>query len=229
MNRRIDAVVFDMDGTLFDSMQPVTRGFIDTIVEAGGPRYSPAQIIASFPRGPSDRMLEHLLGRPVTEAERGAYHRRLDRAAAAMCPYPGVETALGALNHAGLRLALFTGADVVSLELLLARTGLRERFEVRTGGDEAGRPKPDPAGITLTCARLGVEASAVAYVGDSEHDMLAARAAGTFAIGAGWGSLWHDGHPAHVIVRSPQELLAAVQDLASPRAGRDARPAADAV
>ncbi|MET0799845.1 MAG: HAD family hydrolase [Actinomycetota bacterium] len=206
MSRRLDAVIFDMDGTLFDSMEPVTMAFIETIVEAGGPRYASEQIIESFTQGPSERMLEHLLGRPVTEAEHAAYHRRLDEGASAMRPYPDVEAALDALADAGLRLALFTGADVTSLELLLTKTGLLDRFEVRTGGDEAGRAKPDPAGITLTCALLGIDATAAAYVGDSEQDMLAARAAGSLAVGAGWGSLWRDDHPADVVVKFPEDL-----------------------
>ena len=206
MPHRLDAVIFDMDGTLFDSMEPVTSAFIETIVEAGGRRYSPEEIIEAFTQGPSDRMLEHLLERPITGAEHTAYHRRLDEGASAMRPYPGVEAALDALAGAGLRIALFTGADVTSLEMLLTRTGLRHRFDVRTGGDEAGRAKPDPAGITLTCARLGIEAAAAAYVGDSEQDMLAARAAGALAVGAGWGSLWRADHPADVVVRFPEDL-----------------------
>jgi HAD superfamily hydrolase (TIGR01549 family) len=207
MIRRIDAVVFDMDGTLFDSMEPITTAFIETILEAGGPRYRPDEIVEAFTQGPSERMLEHLLGRPISDAEHAAYHRRLDEGAAAMRPYPGVDDALGALAGAGMRLALFTGADRTSLDLLLSRTGLRDRFEVRTGGDEAGAAKPDPAGIRLTCSRLGVEPVASAYVGDSEQDMLAARAAGALAVGAGWGSLWRDGHPADVVAFSPLDLV----------------------
>ncbi|MGH2538973.1 MAG: HAD family hydrolase [Actinomycetota bacterium] len=210
MLRRLDAVIFDMDGTLFDSMEPVTTGFIETIVEAGGPRYSSEEIVEAFTQGPSERMLEHLLGRRITGAEHAAYHRRLDEGASAMRPYPGVEAALAALSSAGLRLALFTGADVTSLELLLTRAGLRDRFEVRTGGDEAGYAKPNPAGITLTCARLGIDAATAAYVGDSEQDMLAARAAGALAVGAGWGSLWRDDHPADVVVSEPDDLPSAL-------------------
>jgi pyrophosphatase PpaX len=206
MSRRLQAVIFDMDGTLFDSMEPVTDAFISTILEAGGRRFTPDEIVEAFTVGPSERMMEHLLGRQVTEAEHASYHRRLNIGAAAMRPYPGMEAALTALADAGLRLALFTGADVRSLDLLLGRTGLRERFEVRTGGDGAGRAKPDPAGVTLTCARLRVDPSASAYVGDSEQDMLAARAAGTLAVGAGWGSLWRGTHPADVVVRRPVDL-----------------------
>jgi HAD superfamily hydrolase (TIGR01509 family) len=206
MPRHVEAVIFDMDGTLFDSMEPVTDAFIDTILEAGGRRFTSEEIVEAFTVGSSERMLEHLLRRPPTGTEHAAYHRRLVIGASEMRPYPGIEDALTTLADAGLRLALFTGADVTSLDLLLGRTGLRDRFEVRTGGDEAGRPKPDPAGIALTCDRLGVDPSASAYVGDSEQDMLAARTAGALAVGAGWGSLWRSSHPADVVVRRPADL-----------------------
>jgi HAD superfamily hydrolase (TIGR01509 family) len=188
MIRRIDAVVFDMDGTLFDSMDPVTGAFIDTIVEAGGRRYAPEEVVEAFTQGPSERVLEHLLGRPITDAGTPCTTDAWTTARRRWRPYPGVDASLDSLDGAGLRLALFTGADVTSLELLLSRAGLRDRFEVRTGGDEAGRAKPDPAGIRLTCERLGVAPSMSAYVGDSEQDMLAARAAGALAVGAGWGA-----------------------------------------
>src|SRR5512134_564107 len=89
MARRIRAVIFDMDGTLFGSMEPITTAFIETILEADGPRYMPDQIVEAFTQGPSERMLEHLLGRPITDAEHAAYHRRLDEGATAMRPFSG--------------------------------------------------------------------------------------------------------------------------------------------
>lgn len=135
-----------------------------------------------------------------------------------------MDEALGTLADAGLRLALFTGADVTSLDLLLSRTGLRDRFDVRTGGDEVGRAKPDPAGIRLTCSRLRVEPVASAYVGDSEQDMLAARSAGALAVGAGWGSLWRDGHPADVVAMAPEELVTTLTAPVATQAGPRARP-----
>jgi HAD superfamily hydrolase (TIGR01509 family) len=204
---RIDAVIFDMDGTLIDSMDPVNEAFIETILAAGGPRYTHADIVAAFPKGPSDRMLTHLLGRPVIAQESAGYHRRLDEKAASLSPYPGIAETLDSLAGT-TRLAVFTGADRVSLQLLLRRTGLLERFEVTTGGDEVTHAKPAPEGILLTCERLGVEPSRAAYVGDSRPDMEAARAAGTVAVGAAWGNLWQASHPADVTAETPADLIA---------------------
>ena len=207
MSASIDAVIFDMDGTLMDSMNPVNDAFVETIEAAGGPTYTHAEIVAAFPKGPSDRMLTHLLGRQVDAAESSDYHRRLDEKAGSLLPYPGIVEALDAL--AGyVRLAVFTGADRVSLRLLLGRTGLLDRFEVTTGGDEVVDAKPAPDGILLTCERLGVPPARAAYVGDSGPDMEAARAAGALAVGAAWGSLWQASHPADVTANAPADLVA---------------------
>jgi HAD superfamily hydrolase (TIGR01509 family) len=205
--RTIDAVIFDMDGTLIDSMDPVNDAFIETIVAAGGPIYTHAEIVAAFPKGPSDRMLTHLLGRPVAEEESADYHRRLDEKAASLAPYPGITDALDALAQSK-RLAVFTGAGRVSLRMLLGGTGLLERFEVITGGDEIANAKPAPDGILLTCERLGVEPARAAYVGDSGPDMEAARAAGSIAVGAAWGNLWRSSHPADLTAAVPADLVA---------------------
>ena len=207
MSASIDAVIFDMDGTLLDSMNPVGDAFVETIVAAGGPTYTHTDIVAAFPKGPPGRILTHLLGRPVMAAETSDYHRRLDEYAVGLDPYPGVVPALDALAE-GTRLAVFTGADRVSLRLLLGRTGLLERFEVTTGGDEVTRAKPAPDGILLTCERLGVAPARAAYVGDSGPDMEAARAAGALAVGAAWGTLWQASHLADVTAETPADLVA---------------------
>jgi HAD superfamily hydrolase (TIGR01509 family) len=204
----VDALICDMDGTLFDSLGPVTSSFIETIVAGGGPRYTAEEVVAAFPQGPARPMLTHLLGRLCTDADLAGYHRRLAEAARETRPYPGIPETLDAVIAAGIRLGLFTGADRPSLQMLLEGTGLIDRFEVLVGGDEVPRAKPAPDGILLVCERLGVDPSRAAYVGDSAPDMEAADAAGCLAIAPGWGHLYHPTHPAHVHAATPGALLA---------------------
>jgi len=206
----VRAVVFDMDGTLFDSMAAVTHGFREVVLAAGGPRYTDEQIVEAFALGWAGPMLDGLLGRPHTPAQLVAYLRLLREGAAELAPYPGIVEALDELAEQAIAVAVFTGADVVSLEMLLQGTGLRDRFEVVTGGDEVERPKPAADGLLLTARRLGTQIGHIAYVGDNHTDMQAARAAGALAVGAGWGSLWRADHPADVVAQEPGELPAIV-------------------
>lgn len=157
-------------------------------------------------------MLAHLLGREATDLEHAAYHRRLDEGTVVLRPYQGVEEAIRRVRAEGIHVALFTGADRTSLEILMGRSGLRDYFEVLTSGDEVSLPKPAPDGILLTCERLGLAPPSTAYVGDSGPDMRAARNAGSLAVGAAWGNLWREDHAAEVVVKSPLDLPAALKD-----------------
>jgi HAD superfamily hydrolase (TIGR01509 family) len=211
----LDAVIFDMDGTLFDSSRVVPAAFADTIRNLGGPSLTREQVIGSYVIGPPAPIMEHFLGRPVTPEELGAYHARLAEEAAArrLRPYPGVEAALDALA-ASLALGVFTNADTGNAAALLGAAGLRDRFAAVVGADEvAPRFKPEPDGLLLACARLGVHAARTAYVGDSPLDALVARGAGATAVAAAWGHLHDDGTDVDLVVQDPRLLPAALAGL----------------
>ena len=78
------------------------------------------------------------------------------------------------------------------------------------GSDEVARPKPEPDGIIEACARVGLQVTDAAYVGDSMRDLEAARRSGALAVAAAWGHE-HDGSaPADLVARTPGDLLALV-------------------
>jgi HAD superfamily hydrolase (TIGR01509 family) len=196
-----------MDGTLFDSMVATTSSFIGAATPRGTPP-TVEEVVALFPLGPPSRILETLLGRPIGDDDLGRYHELL--AEGDVVVYEGIFETLAQLRHDGIALGLFTGADVASLETLLAATGLRVHFDVVAGGDEVERPKPAPDGVLLACERLGVAPAASAYVGDTAADMAAARGAGALAVGAGWGRFWRESDRADVVAQRPADIPTAI-------------------
>jgi HAD superfamily hydrolase (TIGR01549 family) len=207
--RQVSAVVFDMDGTLFDSAAVVTAAYIDTVVTCGGGRYATDDIVAAYPLGPPATILAHLLGRACRDGELESYHERLRTLAAGVAVYPGLVEALAELAPR-VQLAVATGASVQALEILLGAAGLSPFFAAVAGGDEVARPKPAPDGIRLACARLGVRPRDTAYVGDAAADLEAAPEAGALAVAAGWGHLYCEQHPAERVLREPRELATLV-------------------
>ncbi len=90
---------------------------------------------------------------------------------------PGSLETLAQLREASVRLAIYTGSDGESFAPLRA-AGLLDLFEFVVTGKDVKVPKPDPEGIRLCLEQLGVAAEDVVYVGDSCIDVAASRAAG---------------------------------------------------
>ena len=206
----MQAIVFDMDGTLVDSTACVTTAFREAVVAAGGPDYSAADVVAAYRLGPPAVILEHLLGRPATNDDEDAYLALLRVHQDLILVYDGIPELLAAMVSAAVPIALFTGASAAVARQLLGGTRLLDRFSVVVGGDEVARPKPQPDGILLACARLGFPPGSTAYVGDSPLDMEAARRSGALGIGAAWGHLFDPSEPCDLIAGLPRDLLSLV-------------------
>jgi HAD superfamily hydrolase (TIGR01509 family) len=203
---RLQALIWDMDGTLIDSGTVVPDAFIATVQALAGTTYTRQQVIDLYPVGPPARILTRLLGRPSTAADLVEYHRRLRATARMIHPYPKIASTLRAL-HGRLPMAVFTGASSQAAHMLLEETGLLHHLDLVVAGDQVDRQKPHPDGILQACERLGVAAEAAAYVADAPIDLEAARRAGALPIAAGWGHLYQPNAPAPVVLRRPGELL----------------------
>jgi HAD superfamily hydrolase (TIGR01549 family) len=206
----VAAVVWDMDGTLFDSSSVVPGAFIAALRTSGTANVSAEQVIAAYGLGPPAVLLAHFLGRQATDAEVDRYHRELEGAARATAVYPGVPQALDALRPR-LRLAVFTGASRRAANILLGATGLSHYFDEVVGGDEVARAKPAPDGLLETCRRLAILPEEAAYVGDAPVDLEAAREAGVMAIGAAWGHMYSADATADAVAQSPGDVESLVR------------------
>ena len=194
----LEAIVFDMDGTLVDTGAIVPAAYAATVIALGGPAVPAAAVVAAYPLGATKSILEHFLARDVSADEVDGYYAHL-AATGPIEPYPGVRAVLEAL-HGRIPLGIYTGAGVQASRIVLERAGLTAFFDTVVGGDEVTRPKPDPEGLLLAARRLGVPVDATAYVGDAARDIEAAHACGALPVAAAWGQEFRgDTRLAHVL------------------------------
>lgn len=205
--RTIRAVVFDLDGTLVDTMVSVPQAYVDTVRRLGGPALSPDDVVSAWNLGPAPVVLAHLLDRDIDAEDVEVFFDEIDRAAATAVAFDGIHALLDALDAAALATAVLTNASHRGAAQLLSATGLAQRFELVLGADQVRKPKPYPDGLLDVSDRLGVTAADIAYVGDAQSDIDAANAAGALAVFAGWcgrpaprrGAFDHAPNPGEVI------------------------------
>jgi phosphoglycolate phosphatase len=177
------AVIFDLDGTLIDSLPAIHAAALAVLAGLGLPPVSLPQVRSFVGRGVPHFLRQVLLA--SGEAPDGQLLAPLERAFLATyatepegnTPYPGVAEALAALAGQGCRLAVCTNKPLRPAEAALRHVGLLERFEAVVAGDSLPTRKPDPAMLHAAHERLG--GGPMLYVGDSEIDAetaLAARA-----------------------------------------------------
>jgi pyrophosphatase PpaX len=128
--------------------------------------------------------------------------------------FDGVEDMLRTLRGDGHRLGVVTSKMEGAARRGLRLFGLEDYFEIGVFHDDTTIHKPDPAPLLLAAARAGVAPSAVTYVGDSTHDIVAGRAAGMRTVAVLWGPFEREQleaeAPDHLIAH-PSELPALVR------------------
>ena len=177
MNRDIRGVVFDLDGTLVDSMPVV----LDAFAHATLPFAAPVSVEEWRTRmgGPPQRILERALTDPahVAQAMTRLYEYGLDRWREVRA-FAGMSTLLENLQVVGIKLGVWTGRDRESAELLADAHGIRERLTTIICGDDLASHKPDPEGLAVVLEHLQLDSKSVIFVGDAEVDVLAGAALG---------------------------------------------------
>lgn len=202
------AVAFDLDGTLVDSAADLMHASNALLAELGRPPVDmPA--VRSFIGDGAAKLVERILaatgGLPGPE-ETAAHLRRFltiyeADPSAHSALYPGVADTLAALAGTGLKLGVCTNKPMGATRRLLADLGIADRFAAVVGGDSFPSRKPSPEPVLGLLDRMGVRPEETVFVGDNEHDVAAARAAGVarvFVLRYGYArvpldSLPHDG------------------------------------
>eukprot|EP01035_Chromulina_nebulosa_P038634 gene38634-52196_t len=168
-------VVFDLDGTLVDSLPLVLRA-ISHAIEPFGPHRPTMDIFARL-GGPPDRFMPDLLEDPKNTRqalERMArFHRENQHL---IHPFDGVGVVLERLRSAGLDIAVWTGRDRHSTEQILREHALTDYFSTVVCGDDLPTHKPEPEGLREILRRLEVSATETVFVGDADVDVLGGAA-----------------------------------------------------
>jgi len=186
MNRRIKAkaILFDLDGTLLDTIADLTEAANLMLAELGRPPLSQARVHNFVGRGINDLVHRCLAesSEPST-AEIGAA-RELFRShyvrvnGQTTQPYPGVPDVLATLAARGMKMAVVTNKSGIFTLPLLQQFDLERYFGAFVYGDTLPVKKPDPAVIHHACGLLGAKPEESLMIGDSINDSAAARAAG---------------------------------------------------
>jgi phosphoglycolate phosphatase len=201
------AAVFDLDGTLIDSVDDLAHSVNHALRRVGLPERAVAEIRTFVGEG-ATRLLERAVAPrlDLLEPALGAWWEHysehlLDRTVL----FPGLAEVL---RDARVPLAVHTNKPGRLARRILEGLGVLSRFAEVLGGDEAPR-KPDPAGTRAILARLGVPPAEAVYVGDSLVDVATARDVPMPLVAVTWGltagpALAAAG--AGVLVRAPGEL-----------------------
>jgi len=174
------AVVFDLDGTLIDSLPLVLRSIAHALEPFGT---QPTMDIFAKLGGPPERFLPTLLEDarhvPAAMVRMTTYHRANLHL---VQPFAGAAETLAALRARGVQLAVWTGRDRESGTELLADLGLEDYFATVVFGDDLPTHKPDPQGLREIMTRLGVIAEETIFVGDADVDVLGGAGCGVDTI-----------------------------------------------
>jgi pyrophosphatase PpaX len=188
MPTRLRAVLFDLDGTLIDSIPLILDSMHYAFAGIDRPRPDDAELITGigtplwlqlgkYARDDAELTLLRTRYREF----QGLHHDEYVRA------FPGVAETLAALQAAGMAMAIVTSKGDEFARKGLDHAGLGAFIEVIVGADSTKKHKPDPEPVLLALERLGVAAGDAVMVGDSPHDIAAGNAAGVATVAALWG------------------------------------------
>lgn len=178
------SIIFDLDGTLIDSMPVTVSAFdaaksflgltggasaLDFLARAGIPLTNVCEILGLPP---------HFAARYRIESLERRHEIKL---------YPGIESLLVDLSAKNCALSIVTGKDRVSTLSILDTLGILKQFDVIVTPDDPVSPKPSPDAVFYVVATLGLDLANCIFVGDSTLDMECGSSAAIPTVGCTWG------------------------------------------
>lgn len=183
------AVLFDLDGTLLNSIAGIIECFGKVLYEfVPGHSFTQHDMVMKIGEPVNRQMLDFSGGQAQLVEPMVARYRALMAAMLAGFPlYPGAEAALLDLRKAGYKTGLVTSKSLAPTKITLLRYSMYSWFDVIVTADDTEKHKPCPEPLYFAAQKIGIPLQASLFIGDSVHDIKCAQAAGADAGAAYWG------------------------------------------
>ena len=209
---RYDAVFFDLDGTVADTLQNITDALNHTMRCFGRREFAQEAVKPNLGWGVDYLVRKLSPDIPEEEIEEILRHYRpyyAEHTTDNVRPYPGILPLMEQLQRAGLKLALISNKPDAAVQPLMERY-FRGLLDYAVGEQAGVARKPAPDMLEIAADKLGVELSRCLYVSDTEVDLQTARNTGIDCVCVTWGfrtreELLRAG--ADQIIDAPEELL----------------------
>ena len=212
---KFQAVIFDLDGTLLDTLADIANATNATLTRLG------------FPTHPQDAYryflgdgMDYLVRRSVPETSHDSdtlkkcHEGILDEYSRCWAentrPYPGIPELLAELDRRGIAKTVLSNKPDAFTKQTVEKLLGEFHFEIVRGATPEIPTKPDPAGAIRIADELGIAPRRFVYLGDTDTDMRTANAAGMFCAGALWGFRTAEelsANGAQVLLRTPLDVL----------------------
>jgi len=206
------AVIFDLDGTLVNSLPDISAAMNRALEKSGLPVFEEDAYKYKVGNGVF-KLAERAVGdhleclQQVLDAYRQDYAQNCRVNSYA---YKGIEEMLQALKEKGLKICVFSNKDQQDTESVMAHYFPGFTFDVIRGRVDDVPLKPDPAGALIIAEQLGLSPADCLYVGDTSMDMICGNAAGMETVGVLWGFRPREelaASGARELIVEPKELL----------------------
>jgi len=189
-NMNAKLIIFDLDGTLIDSLADLTDATNHMLGMFGRPVLIEEQVRLLVGQGARNLVTRAMPDASADEVERGlaaflAYNEV--HIADRTLPYPGVVATLARLRDGGCPMAVVSNKNVALCREILAILGIQDFFAAVLGADSLPTRKPSPEPVLKLVHDFGIAAADAVMVGDSINDIAAGRGAGVVTVGCTWG------------------------------------------
>lgn len=212
---RCEGIIFDLDGTLADTLEDLADSMNRVLTLEGLPVHSYDAYRYFIGKGVTNLVAETLPQEKRTEEHIARCYDLIVADYRKHCLvktqlYNGIAETLRLLRGSGIKMAVFSNKpDELTKKIVEALAGA-DNFEMVLGARSDIPRKPDPAGAILISTHFGIAPGSILYLGDTDIDMMTASDAGMFAVGALWGFRTKDellASGARAVISHPPELL----------------------